>query len=186
MYIQNLSDEEIIIKIIDLKKLPNDCRNLVKSYYETIYNRYYKKAFFFCRHYGLKYDDSHDATQEAFINLYKSIHSFKRDKQFKPWFFTIVYNCVKNKYNHLKKNRYVELDAFQELDKFPSINIFEKVHEKEHIRSIINSLPEKYKKVIILKTYSGMDSSEIADIIRISEKHVYNLLNQAYEVMRKF
>ena len=185
MGIQDLSDEELIIKAIELKKSPNDFWSVVKEYYEAIYNRYYQKAFLFCRYYGLRYDDSHDAVQEAFINLYNNMHTFKSNKKFKPWFFTIVFNCIKNKYNMLKKNKYSDLDTYRESEELKEINIFEKVQEKAHIRDIISKLPEKLKRVIILKIYSNLNSQEISEVLKITERQVFKIQNQAYEILAK-
>jgi DNA-directed RNA polymerase specialized sigma subunit len=61
------------------------------------------------------------------------------------------------------------LDSFQESYEFQSINIYEKINEKEYIRYIINSLPENLKKVIVLKTYSSMNFTEIAEAMKIKE-----------------
>lgn len=55
--------------------------------------------------------DAEDCVQEAFLNAYKNIRSFKRDARFSTWLFGIVYNITINCRNKRAKYPAVEIST---------------------------------------------------------------------------
>jgi RNA polymerase sigma-70 factor, ECF subfamily len=188
MPISEMSDEEIIVKMQGLTSSNPDFSNVEKRYAEEIYNRYYKQAYYLSRYYGLSHNDAEDAAQESFIKLFRNIRSFNNQLKFKPWFLKLVLNKVKDRYGSLKKTSYKDLDDTDETavgnDNRPHDKIIEKFHVQEFIGSIIDRLPLKYKKVILLRIYGEMKFEEIAKSTGVSVRQVRNRLDKALGMIR--
>ncbi len=185
MGFKDLTDEEIILRIKGLKKSENDYNSVVRSYYEELYNRYYLQCYNISRYYGLNKQDSEDVVQESFLKFMMRIKTFEKGKSFKPWFFRILINTIKDKYKYLKRNKFIDIDQFHEMDLPDEKSEIDNFNIKETLQIIINKLPEKLKKVVLLKNYSDMTLQEIASLNNISVRQLHNRLSKAYEMILK-
>jgi RNA polymerase sigma-70 factor (ECF subfamily) len=185
MDFSRFSDEELAQKLQKAAViLPNDQQN-IEAVYAEIYKRYYSHAFCLARYYGLSHNDAEDVVQDVFIKLFKSIHTFKPEKPFKPWFFAIILNHTRSKHNDNKRRRYKELNEAEESLCQPEKNIFEKLQFQVYLNDITNELPEKLRGVLLLKIYGEMEVGHIAKAAGISPRQVFNRLNQAYEWLKE-
>lgn len=108
--------------------------------------------------------EAEDVLQEAFVNAFKKIHTYKADSTFGAWLKRIVVNKA---INHLRK-RHVELIALNEA---PDIAEAESEVQELDINSIkkaVDELPEGYRIVLTLYLIEGYDHKEIAEILKIS------------------
>ena len=119
--------------------------------------------------------DAQDATQEIFVKIYKNLNSFKFNSQFKTWVYKIAINTCIDEYNRKKKRIFDMVDP----DDMPSYDIPDKkgktpeqvLEEKElrdDIKSIIKSLPLKYRVVIVLRDMQGLSYEEISDTLKLN------------------
>jgi RNA polymerase sigma-70 factor (ECF subfamily) len=180
--ISQLSDEELIH---NLQKIMNKNSSEFEILYEELFQRYSSQVYSLCRYYGLQHDDSCDVLQETFIKLVNFIKSFRENSLFKPWFFKIVLNLVRNKYNDLKKHNFISIEEISSTTPFNEEN-FDIFHNREVIIGILNRIPREFKEVILLRIYGEMKIDEIARVLNISARQVYNRLNKGYELVRKF
>ncbi len=180
MDIKKLTDEEILYNLKNLKNRKNSAFN---EYFEELFNRYKYQVYSLSRYYGLQNDDSMDVVQETFIKFINFYNSFKPELKFKPWFFKIVLNSIRNKYNELKKYGYVEIEKMSSQIIYEEN--FEKFQKREYIRGILSRLPVKEREVIILDVYGELSLEEIANTLDISLRQVYNRLNKAYEEIKE-
>lgn len=188
MPISEMNDEEIIVKLQGLNGDDPNFSGVEKQYAEEIYNRYYKQAYYLSRYYGLSHNDAEDAAQESFIKLFRNVRSFNPQKGFKPWFLKMVLNKVKDRYGALKRVRYKDIDETPETaevhDNRPHDKIIEKFHVQEYLWSIIDGLPVKLKKVVILRIYGELKFEEIAESVGVSVRQVRNRLEYAYGMIK--
>lgn len=188
MPISEMSDEEIVTKLQELNTDGADFEGVEKQYAEELYNRYYKQAYYLSRYYGLSHNDAEDAAQESFIKLFRNIRSFHADKGFKPWFLKMVLNKVKDRYGALKRTRYNDIDETPESveihDNRPHDKVIEKFHVQDYLWSIIDGLPVKLKKVVVLRIYGDMKFEEISQSVGVSVRQVRNRLDCAYKMIK--
>jgi len=185
MSVAKMSDEEILEKIIELKKNESSYSEVIRRYYEEIYNRYYLQCYNISRYYGLSRQDAEDVVQETFLRFIARGHTFNQNKIFKPWFFRILINTIKDRYRYLKKNKFVDIDYFQQVKNISEEKKIEEFQLRETILGIINKLPEKLKSVVLLKNYSEMNLKEVAKTSNISVRQLHNRLAKAYEIILK-
>ncbi len=127
MEIRKLTDEQLVL---NLQKLKNDSKTVFEEYIEELFHRYKMQIYSLARYYGLQNEDAMDVIQETFIKFLNFYNSFKTDFGFKPWFFKIVLNVVRNKYHELTKHSYVEIS------KISSQFYFDENFEKENISEV--------------------------------------------------
>ncbi|MGC8765972.1 MAG: RNA polymerase sigma factor [Brevinematia bacterium] len=182
MNIKSLTDEQIIYKLQEIRKSDVEA---FKFYFDEVFNRYKNQIFNLCRYHGLQNDDAFDVIQETFIKLIKFLPSFEKESAFKPWFFKIVLNLVRGKYNEIKKHRFIHIEEIDSTNQIFEEKDFEKLQNKEYIISILNRIPKKFRDVILLNIYGELELTEIAKILGISLRQVYNRLEKGYQMLKE-
>lgn len=186
MATDQLTDEEIIEQLAELYQRDERQPHKEKLLFQEIFRRYSQQAMKLCRYHGLSRDDANDAIQDTFFNLYLYATKFQKGKIFKPYFFKILYNNICNKYNELKKFKVKDITDAEELTSEcgPEKNIFEKLHKREDFLHIINKMPKKFKDVIIYKVFCDLDMETISNLMNLQRRQLYNVLDQALEILR--
>ncbi|MGM9988189.1 MAG: RNA polymerase sigma factor [Bacillaceae bacterium] len=140
----------------------------------------YKTVYLMLRDNGL----TEDAMQEAFIQTYRSLHRFDRQKaSFKTWFQTIVVRTA------LKVRRkqivWETLTEYMKLgnNQTPESHYIDK-EQQEEIYEAISKLPMKQQIVIILFYYQEMSLQEIAKVLNISVGTVKSRLYHGREKLK--
>lgn len=181
MSIRELSDADLILRAKELQQGTDSYEDVAGQYLNEIFNRYYSQGYNIARYYGLSREDAADAVQEAFIKAFKSLGSFDTGKEFKPWFFKIVLNAVRDHYRLSSRHRHSDLEEAQEV----SEEIFKEFHIRQHINGIISSLPPNLKSVVVLRNYGELSYEEISRTLGVSIRQLHNRINQAYELIRQ-
>lgn len=124
--------------------------------------------------------EAEDVLQEAFLDAFNHIQSFRGQSTFGAWLKQIVVNRA---INHLRSRRgrpsgltLVDLDSSRlGEDEGPDIADNEPFDEEgvqyeiERIRQAMQSLSEGYRVVLSLYLFEGYDHEEIGNILNISE-----------------
>lgn len=166
-------------------------KNGDKNSFNTIYNIYYKKVYYLCFSILKHKDDSLDATQEVFIQLYKSINKLKNIDNFNSWINKItISKCI----NIIKKNkRIVPIENDCLIEKISKENfsitpeeIVINSYKSSYICQLINKLSYKKRIVMILFYYKNIKIKEIANILNCSSGTIKSRLNSARNCIKKY
>lgn len=141
-------------------------------------------------------DEIDDLAQETFIKAFASLKSFNEEYAFSTWLYKIATNnCIdyirKKKlqtYSIDKPIESVESDFTFELPDttyVPDRDIIQR-QRSLLIEEAIASLPEKYRRVIILRHTEEKDYSEIAKILHLPIGTVKAHLFRAREMLNKY
>ena len=122
-----------------------------------------------------------DAVQETFLKAYKSLHAFRGESSEKTWLMRIAINVCKD----MQRSAW-----FRNLGKMVSIENVQIPTEQEmsissELVSEIMKLPSKYKEVVLLYYYEGMNQSEVAQILNVSITTVHRRLEKARKLLKK-
>ncbi|MBI3952228.1 MAG: sigma-70 family RNA polymerase sigma factor [Acidobacteria bacterium] len=60
--------------------------------FRRLFEWYYRPVYRFFEKRGFSVDESHDLTQETFIQVYKGMGTFRREARFERWLFQIAAN----------------------------------------------------------------------------------------------
>ena len=149
------------------------------------------------RIYGLAYrmlgnaDDASDATQDAFLEAYKSIQSFQFQSKFLTWMYRVGIN-VCQQYKRKMDARERTLTSYtqdlqeregQYTNEYPD-RVLLKTERDQLVQHAINQLPTKQRLVITLFYMQQMKYREIAELLDCSEGTVASRLNTAVKNLK--
>jgi RNA polymerase sigma-70 factor (ECF subfamily) len=140
--------------------------------------------------------DAEDVAQEAILKAFKNLSSFRQEAKFSTWVIQIAINEAKMKLRKDRRHLYESLDEGQQNDEgdyvpkdfaewreIPS----EALEQSELRRALVkalDSLPEKYRTVLILRDVQQLSINETAQVLGLSDANVKTRLCRARLQMR--
>jgi len=141
--------------------------------FDKLLDLYQNRIYGFLFHMTLLKEDAEDLTQETFINVYKSLYKFNKNKDFLPWVFKIALNLYRNYYKKNKKKSrelcFEELSEQLHMSSEDGLLILEEKESLKEILLIIDELKRDQKEIFILKYSKGFTFKVIGEITGISE-----------------
>ncbi|NQU33385.1 MAG: sigma-70 family RNA polymerase sigma factor [Bacteroidetes bacterium] len=104
-----------------------------------------------------------DATQEAFIQVFKILGQFEFRSSLGTWIKTIVIHTA------LKILRKQKTFVFDDLSDTISHVVWEEPLSGEHLEKAILSMPTGYRAIFLLIEVEGYKHKEVAHMLKISE-----------------
>jgi RNA polymerase sigma-70 factor (ECF subfamily) len=132
-----------------------------------LYQLYSKAMFNVCYRMMNNREDAEDMLQEAFIQAFQKLDTFRNESSFGTWLKTItIHICI----NALNKRK-LDLKYFDEMNRFERAEeeTEDALFTTEHILEAMNQLPEGGRIVFSLYLLEGYDHGEIAQILNITE-----------------
>ena len=115
--------------------------------------------------------EAEDVVQEAFIKAFAKLHQYKAEVTFGAWLKRIVVNKSID-YLKSKKQQVVALEEVH-LKVVDTPNDDKWLVDDDttitEVKNAINTLPEKYRYVLMLFLMEGYDHQEISEILNISQ-----------------
>jgi len=161
-------------------KLIEECRRGNRKAQYSLYNQYSKAMFNMAYRIMNNREDAEDLLQEAFIECFRNIGSFRFESTFGAWLKSIVINrCI----NQLRKKK-IDFTLCETLP----VNIPEEesevVYDTGKIFKAIELLPDGYRIILTLYLLEGYDHTEIAQILGISESTSKSQYSRAKDKLR--
>jgi RNA polymerase sigma-70 factor (ECF subfamily) len=151
--------------------------SLYKMYSKAMYNVGYRIT-------GNE-DEAEDVLQEAFINAFRNLDSYRGDAAFGAWLKRIVVNKAINAVKKKKHTPIPEDENWDVSDDEPAADYGDGL-TVERVRQGIEQLPAGYRTVLSLYLLEGYDHQEIAEILGISESTSKSQLNRAKNKLREY
>lgn len=136
------------------------------------------------------YETAADLSQEVFVRVYRSRRRYRPKASASSYLFTIAANLARNHFRWSKRHPEAALDeAFADLlegapeTTDPSAHL-ERDEDSARVRAAVQRLPEKLRTPVILFHFNELPQSEVAKILRCSEKTVETRLYRARKLMR--
>jgi RNA polymerase sigma-70 factor (ECF subfamily) len=140
-------------------------------------------------------EETEDLVQETFLKAFNALDSYNGYYAFSTWLYKIAYNnCIdtirKKKLRTLPLDRPVQTrdGVVQQEIKDETGSPESKIlfSEQQHmIHQTIQNLPEKYKKVIMLRHQEERSYEEISDLLHIPIGTVKARIFRAREILKK-
>ncbi|MFB9052934.1 RNA polymerase sigma factor [Formosa undariae] len=148
-----------------------ECKRHNRKAQLQLYNQYCQGMYSVAKRFISNTAEAEDLVQDAFIKAFSKLHQFKGDVTFGAWLKRIVVNtCIDS-----LKSKKQELDVLEEVhlkvvdtDPHDSWAVDDNV-TLDDVKLVIETLPEKYKYVVMLFLIEGYDHQEISEILNISE-----------------
>ncbi len=141
--------------------------------------------------------DAEDAAQEAAIKIYRNLHLFRGESQFRTWALSIARNEGLGRLRKAESRREDSLDALtddQSGDFTPAIltswrevptEALERQELGAILRQAIEGLPEIYRNVVLLRDIEEMDVRETAAALGVGEGAVKVRLHRARAMLQR-
>lgn len=130
------------------------------------------------------HEEAQDIVQEAFIQAYRNLGSFRGDSAFFTWIYRIAFNLAKARH---RKQRPLSIDtsSLSMPSKEPSAEQkFESSEFRTILRTAIAELSIDHQHVIILRELEELDYDEIAQRLDLSVGTVRSRLHRARAQLR--
>lgn len=142
-------------------------------------------------------EDARDVYQEAFLRVYRNIHTFRFDCSFHTWLYRIVTNlCL----DHMRKRKVRKeeptvlatndgpldrMDAVPEdrVDGDPQRHLFSG-QVRRRIKEVLGELTPRERMVFELRHYQGLRLRRIGEVLGTTEEAAKNCLFRATQKMR--
>lgn len=112
-------------------------------------------------------DEAEDVLQEAFLDAFTRLESFRAETTFGLWLKQIVINKSINQLRK-RKTEFVNLDGVDLPDEVAQ-NDEDLQYQVNEIKEAVAQLPDGYRVVLTLYLFEGYDHEEISHILKISE-----------------
>jgi len=166
-----------------------------EAFYELV--RPYERAVFLAALSLVKNDaDAEEVTQEAILKAFKNLSRFRQEAKFSTWLIQISINEAKMKLRKDRRHLYESMEDGQQNDEgdyipkdfadwreIPSEALEQKELRKALTRAL-DSLPEKYRTILILRDVQRLSITETAQVLGLSEANVKTRLCRARLQMR--
>ena len=178
---ENFTEAEVIRRVIEGEK----------ALYEIIVRRFNPFLYKIGRSYNYNHEDTQDLMQETFIDAYKSLLQFEGRADFKTWIIRIMMNnCYRKREKASFKNEIMQDANEYSTPMFSNKNNdIDKIIQNRELRHIIENalrkIPFDYRMVFSLREISGLNVSETAEMLGISETNVKVRLNRAKTMLRR-
>ncbi|MFD2823294.1 RNA polymerase sigma factor [Lacinutrix iliipiscaria] len=136
-----------------------------------LYNQYCNGMYIVANRFVKDAAEAEDIVQEAFIKAFTKLHQYKAEVTFGAWLKRIVVNKSID-YLKSKRQQLVALeDVHLKVVDTPNDDkwLVDDAVTISEVKSAINTLPDKYKYVVMLYLIEGYDHQEISEILSISE-----------------
>jgi RNA polymerase sigma factor (sigma-70 family) len=187
---QESRDEDSVLIRRALEGDQRSFRRLRAKYHDAIFNLIARMI--------RNREEVEDLTQEAFIKAFGSLRSFNEEYAFSTWLYKIATNnCI----DHIRKKKLHTFSIDKPIESKDSDYTFElpdstyepdreiiDSQRKRLLQEAIDSLPAKYRRVIVLRHTEEKEYQEIAKLLRLPigtvKAHIFRAREMLYKYLR--
>jgi len=133
--------------------------------------------------------EAEDLVQETYVKALKGFSSFQAGTNFRAWMYRILRNTFLTSRTGLKATATVELDSDDspELSAGPETPETILIDNSQHqlLQSAIESLPVRFREILLLCEVEEMSYQEIAETLSIPMGTVMSRLSRARKALRE-
>lgn len=139
--------------------------------------------------------EAEDIVQETFLRVYKSLDRYDENQKFSTWIYRIGTNLCIDRLRKRKPSYSLDADMNDQegMDGYSMIPSDDRTPESEMlisetqriIHQAIESLPAKYKTIMILRYIQDMSLQEISDVLDLPVTTIKTRVHRGREYLRK-
>lgn len=130
--------------------------------------------------------EAEDLVQETYVRAARAAN--RPDNNLKAWLFVIMRNAWLNQIRHKNSGpMFVDLEPNEstaDTQETPHVVYLRKL-EREQVRQAIESLPDAYREIVVLRDIEGFTYQEIATVLECPAGTVMSRLGRARGRLRK-
>lgn len=152
--------------------------------FEYLFNRYSDAIRRLLLQRSASVEDTEDLLQETFIKVYVNLQRYSAEYTFGQWIYTIA----RNTHIDFERRRQEELSIDEKfsapaaLTPSPEENLIS-IQQHSQIEQYINSLPEKYRSIFVMRFLEDYSYEEIVEKLHLPMGTVKTQIHRARELM---
>jgi len=155
--------------------------------YGKIVERYRGRLYNFVYRFVGERETAEDIVQDTFLRAFRKREEYRAIANFSTWLFTIAGNLAKSELRRRKRWRLFSLHWDDESDtgfelpdeSYRPDTMAESTIADVQIQQAIQTLPENYRQVILLRDVQGLSYQEISEIVSCPVGTVKSRVNRA-------
>ncbi len=149
---------------------------LVNRYQAAVYNMAYRMLG--------DPTEAEDAAQEVFVRAWNQLHTFQLDRRFSTWLLSIASHYSIDLLRRRKPQAPLDdVALYVQSDDPEPEEIALKSEQSDMVRQLLNTLPDKYRSVTVLRYYNDLSYDEIARVTGLTESAVKTQLHRARRML---
>ena len=164
--------------------------------YRLIVDTYQRFVLNTCYRFVHQSETAEDITQEVFIEIYRSVKSFRADSKLSTWIYRIaITKSLDYMKSQKRKKRFAVLKSLfgddeitEQIESPGNINPQKQLENEDRLRILswaLEKLPENQRIAFSLSKYNELSYQEISDILGISISAVESLIHRAKLNLKK-
>jgi RNA polymerase sigma-70 factor, ECF subfamily len=158
--------------------------------FEALYGLHKRRVYSLCLRMTGNTAEAEDLTQEAFLQLYRKIATFRGESAFSTWLHRLAVNVV---LMHLRKKGLPEVSLEETMepqedgpkkDVGARDNVLAGSIDRVNLERAIESLPPGYRIIFVLHDIEGYEHNEIAEMMGCSIGNSKSQLHKARMKLR--
>ena len=139
--------------------------------------------------------EAEDVTQEAFLRVYRNLDRYDESMKFSTWIYRIATNLCIDRLRKRKQTYSLDAESSEHegLDGYALIPGDDRTPESEMlltetqriVREAIETLPAKYKSVMVLRYLHDLSLQEIGEVLDMPVTTVKTRVHRGREFLRK-
>ena len=160
--------------------------------FEALYNLHKRRVYSLCLRMTANTAEAEDLTQEAFLQLFRKIGTFRGESAFSTWLHRMAVNVV---LMHLRKKGLpvVSLEETTEGEEdapkkdfgAEDVNLAGSI-DRLRLQNAVDRLPPGYRAIFVLHDVEGYEHNEIATMVGCSIGNSKSQLHKARMKLREF
>lgn len=156
--------------------------------YEQLVERHATDVYHYFHHWGYSRAEVHDLSQEAFLEAWKSLSSYRGDSSLKVWMLTICKRIAwRRARDHAKSKELLTETFFESIH--PSVDGQRVLEQKALLRAIAQHLPrlkEAQREVLYLFYHQELSEREISELLGTPQGTIHSRLHNARKQLRLY
>jgi len=170
------------------------CRNGDHAAWDRVVRHHHQRVYNLAYRYNGRFDEAEDLTQEIFLKVYRTLHTYKPELgAFETWMMRVSRNCIIDHYRKLKTERRQTDSLEGEHDQVAETGnrfanpaeVLDQRELSERVHGALLRLSEDLREVVILRDLEGFAYEEIVEIVRVPIGTVKSRINRGRVEMAK-
>jgi RNA polymerase sigma-70 factor, ECF subfamily len=152
--------------------------------WDAIVRQHRRKVFNIAYKFTGKHDEAEDLTQDIFLKIFKSLHTFDRRANFQTWLVSVSRNLCIDHYRSVRKERETIDRGVDAGELAPAANTpsayaeLEQRGRVELLRRAMAELQPTLRTAVTLRDLQELSYQEIADRLKLPEGTVKSRINR--------
>ncbi len=161
--------------------------------FETLFELHSRRVYALCLRMVSDPTEAEDLAQDAFLQLFRKIHTFRGESAFSSWLHRLTANVVLMSFRR-KKLQATSLDEMMRSDddnEVPRLMLggtdpqLSGVYDRLNLNTAIEALPEGYRLMFLLHDVHGYEHNEIARMLDCSIGNSKSQVHKARKRLRE-